>query len=44
MKIVKQGKHRLFEDDPQTARVVSEMLRDIETGGMDAESLRCRFR
>ena len=44
MKVVKQGKHRLFEDDPQTARVVSEMLRDIETGGMDAvRKLSARF-
>ena len=33
---VKEGKHRLFEDDPETARVVSEILHDIEKGGMDA--------
>ena len=33
---VKEGKHRLFQDDPETTRVVSEILRDIETNGMDA--------
>ena len=36
MKIVKPGGHRLFESDPQTARVVSEMLLDLERNGMDA--------
>jgi len=36
MKIVKQGGHRLFERDPETARVVTEMLLDLEKNGMDA--------
>ena len=36
MKIVKPGGHRLFESDPETARVVSEMLLDLERHGMDA--------
>ena len=36
MKIVKSGGHRLFEADPQTARIVSEMLLDLEKNGMDA--------
>jgi sulfopropanediol 3-dehydrogenase len=36
MKIVKNGGHRLFEHDPETSRVVSEMLGDIEKNGMDA--------
>jgi hypothetical protein len=26
MKVIKQGKHRLFGHDPETSRVVSEML------------------
>ena len=36
MKIIKQGGHRLFETDPQTSKVVSEMLLDLERGGMDS--------
>ena len=36
MKIYKAGGHRLFERDPDTARVVSEMLLDLEQQGMDA--------
>lgn len=36
MKIVKEGGHRLFERDPETARVVTEMLLDLEKNGMDA--------
>jgi sulfopropanediol 3-dehydrogenase len=36
MKIIKQGGHRLFESDPETSRVVSEMLLDLERHGMDA--------
>ncbi len=36
MKIIKNGGHRLFESDPETARVVSEMLSDLERNGMDA--------
>jgi sulfopropanediol 3-dehydrogenase len=36
MKILKPGKHRLFENDFETARIVSEMLLDLEKNGMDA--------
>jgi sulfopropanediol 3-dehydrogenase len=36
MKIVKSGGHRLFEKDPQTAAIVSEMLLELEAHGMDA--------
>lgn len=36
MKIIKDGIHRLFENDPETARLVSEMLLDLEKHGMDA--------
>jgi sulfopropanediol 3-dehydrogenase len=36
MKIIKNGGHRLFENDPETARIVSEMLKDLEQHGMDA--------
>lgn len=36
MKIYKSGDHRLFESDPETTRVVSEMLLDLERNGMDA--------
>jgi len=36
MKVVKNGGHRLFEKDPQTAAIVSEMLLDLEAHGMDA--------
>ncbi len=36
MKIIKSGGHRLFENDPETARVVSKMLLDLERHGMDA--------
>jgi sulfopropanediol 3-dehydrogenase len=36
MKIIKNGGHGLFGSDPDTGRVVSEMLRDLEKNGMDA--------
>ncbi len=36
MQVVKEGGHRLFTQDPETARVVSEMLSDIERHGLDA--------
>src|SRR5687768_18178632 len=36
MKIIKNGGHRLFESDPETSRIVSEMLLDLERKGMDA--------
>jgi sulfopropanediol 3-dehydrogenase len=36
LKIVKPGGHRLFENDTETTRIVSEMLLDLERRGMDA--------
>ena len=36
MKLIKQGEHRLFQTDPETSRIVSEMLLDLEKNGMDA--------
>ena len=36
MKIIKNGGHRLFEEDKETAAVVSGMLLDLEKNGMDA--------
>jgi len=36
MRALKEGQHRLFESDPETSRVVSEMLLDLERHGMDA--------
>ncbi|MDB6059410.1 MAG: histidinol dehydrogenase [Verrucomicrobiales bacterium] len=36
MTIIKNGGHRLFEKDPETAHIVSEMLSDLEKNGMDA--------
>ena len=36
IKVFKQGGHRLFDSDPQTAQIVSEMLRELERNGMDA--------
>ena len=36
MKIIKQGGHRLFQSNPETARIVSEMLLDLEKHGMDS--------
>lgn len=36
MKTVKPGGHRLFESDEETARIVSEMLSNLEKNGMDA--------
>src|SRR5258707_7563536 len=36
MKTVKAGGHRLFEHDAETAKVVSQMLLDLERNGMDA--------
>src|SRR6185437_3330019 len=35
MKTIKQGNHRLFENDPETARAVSEILIELEKTGMD---------
>lgn len=36
MLILKNGGHRLFENDPETAGIVSGMLSELERGGMDA--------
>jgi len=36
MKLIKQGGHRLFEQDPESARIVADMLIDLEKHGMDA--------
>jgi len=36
MKIFKEGKHRLFERDYQTIKVVSGMLTDLKKNGIDA--------
>jgi len=36
MKTVKEGGHRLFENDPETARTVSDMLRELERDGLAA--------
>ena len=33
---IKDGGHRLFEQDQETSDVVSGMLRDLEANGMDA--------
>lgn len=36
MRMLKEGGHWLFQSDPETARVVSEILSDLERNGMDA--------
>jgi sulfopropanediol 3-dehydrogenase len=36
MRLFKEGGHRLFERDPETSRVVSEMLLDLEEHGLAA--------
>ena len=36
MRMIKEGGHRLFEHDTETARIVSELLLDLESRGMDA--------
>lgn len=36
MEVVKEGGHRLFEEDEQTSARVREMLRQLKTEGMDA--------
>ncbi len=36
MKTLKSGGHTLLQQDSETTRIVAEMLRDIEQGGMDA--------
>ena len=36
MRMLKKGGHRLFENDPETVKVVAEMLSNLEKHGMDA--------
>ena len=36
MKVLKEGGHRLFETDPETARYVSELLERLRRGGLKA--------
>ncbi len=36
MKLIKKGNHRLSEEDNLTKKVVSNMLEDLKTSGMDA--------
>jgi sulfopropanediol 3-dehydrogenase len=36
MKVIKEGGHRLFEEDQETTRYVREMLDDLRKNGMDA--------
>jgi len=36
MKVIKEGGHRLFEEDEETSRYVSDMLRVLRQQGMDA--------
>jgi sulfopropanediol 3-dehydrogenase len=36
VRLIKPGGHRLFESDEETARIVSEMLSNLEKNGMDA--------
>lgn len=36
MQVIKEGGHRLFEDDPETARYVAELLARLRREGMDA--------
>jgi sulfopropanediol 3-dehydrogenase len=36
MRVVKEGGHRLFEEDLETSRYVSSLLQDLHRNGMDA--------
>ena len=36
MKVIKEGGHRLFEEDAETSQYVQEMLQDLRENGMDA--------
>ena len=36
MKMIKEGRRRLLEEDQETARIVSGILKDIESNGMEA--------
>ena len=37
MEIIKEGSHRLFEEDFETSKYVSDLLRNLKKNGMDAE-------
>ena len=36
MQVIKEGGHRLFEEDLETSRYVAELLRDLRARGLDA--------
>lgn len=36
MKVIKEGGHRLFEEDSETTQYVQEVLRDLRENGLDA--------
>jgi len=36
MKVIKEGGHRLFEEDPETTKYISELLIELEKDRMDA--------
>ncbi|MBM3706214.1 MAG: histidinol dehydrogenase [Actinobacteria bacterium] len=36
MKVIKEGGHRLFEEDPETTKYISELLTELERDRMDA--------
>ena len=36
MKVIKEGGHRLFESDPETARYVADLLHQLRQGGLAA--------
>jgi len=36
VQVIKSGGHWLFEEDPETTRIVSEMLKDLEKNGLEA--------
>ena len=36
MRVIKEGDHRLFEEDMETSQYVSGMLRDLQKNGMDS--------
>jgi len=36
MRVIKEGRHRLFESDPECAATVSRMLLDLEQNGLEA--------
>ena len=36
MKVIKEGGHRLFEEDAETSQYVQEVLQDLRKNGMDA--------